>query len=118
MTPATLKTILTTAPMIFQGASKLLNLIRAREPEHAGSAETLPVTIEGLKQQIKMLEAGLEENYQSDVEQIRLIQELAKQNESLAKTLNQTYRRLIILTSLSVIALSMSGLAIILLLTR
>ncbi len=116
MTPATLNTILKTAPMIIQGAGKLLRLMREREDESPAVRESLPVTVEGLKQQIKQIEAGLHENYQSDVEQIRLIEQLAKQNESLAETLKQTYRKITVLTYLSVTAIGISAVAILLLL--
>ncbi len=115
MTPATLNTILNTAPMIIQGAGKLLRLIREREDETTTEKESLPVTVEGLKLQVKQIEASLHENYRSDVEQIRLIEQLAKQNESLAETLKQTYRKITVLTYLSVIALAISVTAIVML---
>jgi hypothetical protein len=63
MTPATLNTILNTAPMIIQGAGKLLRLIREREDETTAEKESLPVTVEGLKLQIKQIEKSLHENY-------------------------------------------------------
>jgi len=116
MTPATLNTILNTAPMIIQGAGKLLRLIREREDETTSEKQSLPVTVEGLKLQIKQIEVGLHENYRSDVEQIRLIEQLAKQNESLAETLKQTYRKITVLTYLSVAAMGISTVAILLLL--
>ena len=112
MTPATLNTILNTAPMIIQGARKLLKLIREREVETTLVKETLPVTVEGLKQRIKEIEAGLHENYESDIEQIRLIEQLAKQNESLAETLKQTYRKLTMLTYIAILAIVASGISI------
>ncbi len=116
MTPATLNTILNTAPMIIQGAGKLLRLIREREDASTTVKDSLPVTVEGLKQQIKQIEAGLQENYRSDVDQIRLIEQLAKQNESLAETLKQTYRKITVLTYLSVAAVGISATAIVILL--
>ncbi len=117
MTPATLNTILNTAPMIIQGAGKLLRLIREREDETTAEKESLPVTVEGLKLQIKQIEKSLHENYRSDVEQIRLIEQLAKQNESLAETLKQTDRKITVLTYLSVTAVCISAVAIVILLT-
>jgi hypothetical protein len=117
MTPATLNTILNTAPMIIQGAGKLLRLIREREDETTAEKESLPVSVEGLKLQIKQIEKSLHENYRSDVEQIRLIEQLAKQNESLAETLKQTYRKITVLTYLSVTAVCISAVAIVILLT-
>ena len=61
MTPATLNTILNTAPMIIQGAGNLLRLIR--EDETTAEKESLPVTVEGMKLQIKQIEKSLHENY-------------------------------------------------------
>lgn len=116
MTPATLNTILNTAPLIIQGAGKLLKLIREQDP--APPAEQLPATVEEMKQRIQQIEMGLQENTRSDIEQIRLIEQLAKQNESLAETLKQTYRKITVLTWLSAIATGVSGIAISLLLSR
>ena len=118
MTPATLKTIINTAPLIFQATDKLLRLIREWKGDTIQTTDNEPDTLEGLKQRIKQIEGGLEENFRSDVEQIRLIEQLAKQNESLAETLKQTYRKITILTWLSVIAVGASGLAILLLIVR
>ncbi len=115
MTPSTLNTILNTAPMIIQGAGKLLKLIREREDKTPPVTDSIPMTIEGLKQQIKQLEAGLHENNRSDVELVRLIEQLARQNESLAETLQQTFRKVSVLTYIAVFALATSLIALILL---
>ncbi len=115
MTPSTLNTILKTAPMIIQGAGKLLKLIREREDKTPPVTDSIPMTIEGLKQQIKQLEAGLHENNRSDVELVRLIEQLARQNESLAETLQQTFRKVSVLTYIAVFALATSLIALILL---
>lgn len=115
MTPSTLNTILNTAPMIIQGAGKLLKLIREREDKTPSVTDSIPMTIEGLKQQIKQLEAGLHENNRSDVELVRLIEQLARQNESLAETLQQTFRKVSVLTYIAVFALATSLIALILL---
>lgn len=118
MTPATLNTILNTAPMIIQGAGKLLKLMRDKDKDISPVRETLPITVDSLKQQVKQMETRLQENYQSDVEQVRLIEQLAKQNESLAETLKQTYRKVTVLTWIMVIAVGISGFAILLLARR
>lgn len=113
MTPSTLNTILNTAPMIIQGAGKLLKLIREREDKTSTVTDSIPVTIEGLKQQIKQLEAGLHENNRSDVELVRLIEQLARQNESLAETLQQTFKKVSALTYITVFALATSLIALV-----
>jgi methyl-accepting chemotaxis protein len=116
MTPATINTILNTAPMIIQGAGKLLKLIR--EQEATPMADHLPATVEEMKQRIQQIETALQENNRSDEAQIRLIEQLARQNESLAETLKQTYRRITLLTRLTVVAIGFSVLAILLLAGR
>jgi hypothetical protein len=115
MTPATLNAILNSAPMIIQAASKLINMIRVRETGTGGETNNTPVTLDGLKQDVKNLEARLDENYRSDVEQIRLIEQLARQNESLADTLKQTFRKVTVLTYVTLLALTISIVALLLL---
>lgn len=105
LNPATLNTILNTAPMIIQGAGKLIKLIRDRE-NVSNTAENEPTTLESLKAQVANLELRLTENSKSDVEQIQLIEELARQNESLAETLKQTLRRVTILNVLVLLAIT------------
>jgi len=105
LNPSTLNTILNTAPMIIQGAGKLIKLIRDRE-NVPDTAENEPTTLESLKEQVANLELRLTENSKSDVEQIQLIEELARQNESLAETLKQTLRRVTILNVLVLLAIA------------
>jgi hypothetical protein len=102
--PATLKTILNNAPLIIQGADKLIRMIRSNK----GSPETqedLPMTVEGLKQGLERLEQRLDADAQADIEQIKLIEELARQNEVMAESLKRSYIRLSIITIVSVAAL-------------
>jgi hypothetical protein len=103
--PGTLKAILNSAPVIIQGAGKLIQLIRERDKAAKLEEAELPMTLEGLKSGIEQLDQRLDENEKSDVEQIRLIEQLARQNEMLADSLNRTYRRLNIVTGISIIAL-------------
>ena len=114
MTPATLNTILNTAPMIIQGASKLIKLILDREVEANQEKDSIPTTLEGLKKEITRIESRLNKNSRSDIEQIRLIEELAKQNEALAETLRQSIRKVTILNYISFIALAGSACALLL----
>lgn len=109
MTPATLKTILNTAPIIMQGASKLIQLMRERNAE----AETppqpdLPMTVEGLKQGMERMEQRLNDNNESNLEQMKLIEELARQNKAMAESLERSYRRINFITIISVVALLLS----------
>ena len=101
---AALRTILNNAPLILQGADKLIRMIRANNmPPQA--TENLPITVEGLKQGVERLEQRLDADAQADIEQIKLIEELARQNEALAESLKRSYLRLNYLTVLSVAAL-------------
>ncbi len=95
MSLGTLNTILNSAPLIIQGANRLLKLIKERkgvEQEEVG--DDIPNTLEGLKNQIYHINSRLESGYQSDLEQIKLIEELAKQNELLASAMNRINRQL------------------------
>ncbi len=102
--PATLKTIINNAPLIIQGADKLIQLIRKKNLEPV-PGEDLPMTVEGLKRGLERIEQRIDENAESDIEQIKLIEELAKQNEALAESMKRTYSRLNVVTLLSVVAL-------------
>ena len=90
--------------MIIQGAGKLIRLIRDRE-EETGSKDPVPTTLENLKEQVSSLDRRLAENSKSDMDQIHLIGELARQNESLAETLKQTLKRVTILNYMVVLAI-------------
>ena len=60
MNPGTINTILNTAPVIIQGASKLVKLIRERGEDNKDNDEqNLPDTVEGLKQEIAKIETRL-----------------------------------------------------------
>ena len=92
MTPGTINTILNTAPMLIQGASKLVQLIRERGEgeENANS----PDTLDGLRQQLEKIESRLDANDEASLAQVKLIEELARQNEALAGSLKKTMNRL------------------------
>ena len=105
MSPATLSTILNTAPMILQGAAKLIGLIRERKDDEPVGEDDIPATIEGLKQEIVRIETRLNDSDESDLEQIRLIEQLARQNEALATSLGKVIKRINLLTVTAVIAL-------------
>ena len=107
MSLATINAILNTAPLVIQGASRLIKLIRDQGKELEPIQE-IPDTIDGLKNEIDRLHQRLDKNNESNVEQIKLIEELAKQNESLATQLKQTITHLNRITLLAVIAILIS----------
>jgi ABC-type hemin transport system substrate-binding protein len=98
MNPATINTILNTAPMILQGATRLIRMIRERKDESTAHDMTVPATIDGLKQEIQQIGARLDANDEANVQEIQLIEELAKQNKALAESLRRAYRLVTLLT--------------------
>ena len=107
MSLGTINTILNTAPIVIQGATRLIKLIRDQGKENK-TDEDIPDTIEGIKHEVERLHQRLDANNDSNVEQIKLIEELAKQNESLAVQLKNTVTQLNRITFLAVIAILLS----------
>ncbi|MFQ5658910.1 MAG: hypothetical protein ACE5GZ_00680 [Gammaproteobacteria bacterium] len=105
MTPGAIKTILNSAPLIIQGTGKLIQMIRERNDDHSNEVQNIPMTVEGLKASVEQLEQRLDGNDESNVEQIKLIEQLAKQNEALAESLKKIYIRLNLVAILSAIAI-------------
>lgn len=103
----TINAILNTAPIVIQGATSLIKLIRDQGEENKIEKE-IPDTIDGIKKEVDRLHQRLDANDKSNVEQIKLIEELAKQNESLAIQLKNTISQLNRITILAVIALLIS----------
>ena len=107
MSLGTINTILNTAPIVIQGATRLIKLIRDQGKE-LDTEQEIPDTVEGLKNEIDRLHQRLEANNKSNVEEIKLIEELAKQNESLAMQLKQTMTHLNRVTLIAVLAILIS----------
>jgi predicted PurR-regulated permease PerM len=103
----TINTILNTAPIVIQGATRLIKLIRDQGNDNKPEEE-IPETIEGIKNEVDRLHQRLDTNDESNVEQIKLIEELAKQNESLATQLKSTITHLNRITVLASIAILIS----------
>ena len=104
MNPATINTILNTAPLVLKGATRLIKLIRKQGADGEVEQET-PATLEGLQREVERLQQRLDDNNKSNIEQVKLIEELARQNESLAAQLKHTMTQLQRLRLLSVTAL-------------
>ena len=115
--PSTLRTILNNAPLIIQGADKLIRIIRNKKAE-PDTTELLPMTVEGLKQGLEHVEQRLDANTEADIEQIKLIEDLARQNEAMADSLKRTYIQLNIVTLLALAALLAAVAGLILIVTR
>ena len=116
MNPATINTILNTAPIVIKGATRLIKLIRNQGAEDQAGQE-IPATLDGLKQEVERLQQRLDSGNASNIEQVRLIEELAKQNESLAAQLKNTMTQLQRLKLLSLAAIIVSVVCVILVLT-
>ena len=93
MNPFTIGTLLNSAPMIIQGAGKLIDLIRERKQNVPSSNEIIPVTMDNLEQVIGRLEARLDATDEASVEQVKLIEQLARQNEALVGSLQRQQQR-------------------------
>ncbi len=107
MSLGTINTILNTAPMVIQGATRLIKLIRDRGSDNKPEEE-IPDTIDGIKNEVDRLHQRLDANDESNVEQIKLIEELAKQNESLASQLKNTITHLNRMSLLAIVAILIS----------
>jgi len=103
----TLNTILNTAPLIIQGATKLIKIIKDRE-DNDHSDDDIPETLDGLNKEINQINSRLDANDKSNIEQIKLIEELAKQNKSLASSLKKIITQLNIISFLAVISVLIS----------
>ena len=104
MNPATINTILNTAPLVIKGATRLIRLIR-NQGEDGEADQEIPATLEGLQREVERLQQRLDDNNKSNIEQVKLIEELARQNASLAAQLKNTMAQLQWLKRVSLAAL-------------
>ena len=104
MTPTTLTTILNSAPMVIQGASKLINLIKEQGNNKPDEQPDNLLTVEGLKADIERLESRLAATDESNIEQIKLIEQLAKQNEAMAASMSKEFSRLNLISIIAILA--------------
>lgn len=93
MTPGTLTTILNTAQLIIQNADRLTALIRRRDPETEHEATEQPASLEGLQSELQRLHKRLDAGDEANVQQLKFIEQLAKQNEALAESLHAATQR-------------------------
>ena len=109
----TINTILNNAPLVIQGAARLIKMINERNDNEVESSEDMPATLESLSVEIENLNHKLDDNSAADVEQIELIEQLARQNETLAESLKQTLKHQAIITWVAVTALIISIIALV-----
>jgi hypothetical protein len=106
VTPAALKTILVDAPVIIDSVRRLIDGLRRLTG--TDPAKPAPVTLDGLKSELAQMDERLRANSASDVEQLKLIEELARQNEALAASVTRLSGRLTALAVLAVVTLVLS----------
>ena len=104
MNPATINTILNTAPLVIKGATRLIRLIR-NQGEDSEAGQVIPATLEGLQREVERLQQRLDDTNKSNIKQVKLIEALARQNASLAAQLKNTMAQLQRLKRVSVAAL-------------
>ncbi len=104
MSLGTINTILNTAPLIIQGATRLLKAIKEKNSMESKEND-IPATVEGIKNELERVNKRLEDTSNTTIEQIRLIEELAKQNELLAESLQKLNRKSNLIALISIIAI-------------
>ncbi len=106
MNPLTMKTILSSAPAIIEIATSLIKHIKDRKDEPtADERSAQSVSGDNLTAAISRIESRLDATDESNVEQIKLIEQLARQNEMLAASLQRTFRRFTFVFILALAAL-------------
>ena len=73
---------------------------------------------QSLKADIERLEARLAATDESNIEQIKLIEQLAKQNEALAASLSKSYSRINLMTAVVVLTALLASAALIIVFLR
>ncbi len=101
----TLNTILNTAPLIIQGATQLVKLLKQKDNTQADVQYNAPEDIDDVKTELEKLHKRLDQQNEAIVEQVQLIEQLAKQNEAIATSLQQTTKQLNFISFVAVIAL-------------
>lgn len=115
-----LSTILNNAPLIIQGANQLLKMIREKtqgedsDTSAENKTQSAPNTMDDLKTELQKINGRLDTSDESDIQQIQLIEALAKQNESLATSLQSSIKQLSIISMIAVIALILSIICLVL----
>ena len=113
MNPFTIGTILNSAPMIIQAAGKLIDMVKEREQGDSNRTESIPVTPDNLEEVVGRLELRLDAMDESSVEQLKLIKQLASQNETLVASLQRQQQRATFAFVLALIALLLAILGVV-----
>lgn len=110
---AALNTIISNAPLLIQGASRLIKVIKQQNDTQEEMNLDQSLSVESLHTEVQTLHERLNDNHATEIEQTQFIEQLAKQNESLAESLRQVLRRQMLLVILTTLAIISSVLALI-----
>lgn len=99
-----LNTLLNTAPTVIQGANQLYKIIKQQRDKQSVDDEDAPEF--NIETEIQQVKQRLDNHSEANLEQTRLIEELAKQNESIAQQLKSTASRLQIISVISLFSLA------------
>jgi len=113
MALGTLNTILNTAPIVIQGATRLVSLLKQRGQKEDHESYDIPANLDDMKVEIQRLHQRLDTHDNADYEQVKLIEELARQNEAIATSLQSTVKQLHLMTLLALVALVLGGIALV-----
>lgn len=105
-----LGTILNNAPLIIQGANHLLKMLRDKDKEPEQN-ETPPTNIDDVAAELKKINERLNNADKSDIQQIELIEALAKQNESLASSLQASLKKIHLASLIAIVAVVLAAIS-------
>ena len=106
MNPLIIGTLLSSTPKIIEAAGKLIDIVKEREQNTGARAKiNVPVTPDNLPEVIASLEMRLDTMDEASVEQLKLIEQLARQNEALTTSLQKQQQRANFAFVLALIAL-------------
>ena len=108
-----LTTILNNAPLIIQGANKLIKMLRESDQENGQPDDISTNSPDDIKEELIKINNRLDDADNANIQQIELIEALAKQNESLANSLQATIKRLGVLSVIAILAIIISLLCLV-----
>ena len=107
-----LSTILNNAPLIIQGANHLLKMLRDKNNIPDEEEESTPASLDEVAEELKKINQRLEHSDKSDIQQIELIEALAKQNESLANSLQASLKKVHFSSAIAIVAIVIAAISL------
>lgn len=109
-TAKALRTILLDAPVIVDSVHRLIGGLRKLTGRDA-APPVAPTTFGDVQHELRRMDEQIKANSESDVEQLKLMEELARQNELLAASVSRLSGRVAALAVICVVALLLAVLA-------